>query len=285
MEWLNRMNSALELIETRMEAELDIHEIARAVCSSPFHFQRMFYMVTGVTVGEYVRKRKLTLAAQELASTEIKVIDVALKYGYDSPEAFAKAFRKIHGISPSAARASGMKLKAYPRLSFQISLKGDQEMDYRIVEKAAFPVVGKGIRVSTVDGENFRRIPKFWDECMEDGTYEALCGLSQGKEVFGICMEFCKDQHELTYMIAVQSDAAVPTGMEQREISAATWAVFPSVGPVPDAIQKVWQRIFAEWFPATGYEHADGPELEVYPISTMDEAEYRCEVWIPIVKQ
>ena len=285
MEWLGRMTQALNYLEQRMEEPLDINEVARIACSSTFHFQRMFYLLTGVTVAEYVRRRKFTLAAQELASSAIRVLDVALKYGYESPESFAKAFRKVHGISPSAARGPGMKLRAYPRISFQLSLKGAQEMDYKIITKEAFKVFGKIIRVNNRDGENFRRIPKFWDECNQNGTTESLCAFSESKDVLGICMDFDREQEQFNYMIAVETMKEKPAKLEGREIPAATWAVFQSIGPMPHAIQEVWKRIGSEWFPATGYEHAGGPELEVYPPGNPNDENYRCEVWIPIIKK
>ncbi len=143
MEWLDRMTAALNYMEDHMADCLDVADIAKAAYSSPFHFQRMFHMLTGVTVAEYIRKRRLTFAAQELVSSNARVLDVALKYGYDKPESFAKAFRKVHGISPSQARGSGASLKTFPRLSFHITLKGDKDMDYRIADKPAFKVVGK----------------------------------------------------------------------------------------------------------------------------------------------
>lgn len=284
MEWLNRMTAALEYLEQTMDAPLDIAAAARTAYSSPFHFQRMFYVLTGMTVAEYVRKRKLTLAAQELAVGNAKVLDVSLKYGYESPEAFTKAFRKIHGIPPSAAREPGKKLKAFPRLSFQISLKGDEAMDYKIVTKEAFRVVGKSIRVTTRDKENLRLIPKFWEDSMKNGIYEKLCNTSADGNILGICADFSREMEEMTYMIAVEPGEKGTEGMEVRELPAATWAVFQSVGPMPGAIQKVWSRIFSEWFPATGYEHAGGPELEVYLPGCPTDPEYRCEVWVPIVK-
>lgn len=151
MEWLNKMMDAINYMEMNMEGQLDIKDIAKAACSSPFHFQRMFHMMTGFTVAEYIRNSKLTLAAQELAIlSNIRVIDVALKYGYDSPESFAKAFRRAHGITPSAARGPGANLKAFPCISFHLSLKGDKDMDYRIIQKEAFKVIGKVIKVNKV---------------------------------------------------------------------------------------------------------------------------------------
>lgn len=285
MEWFKRMMDAVEYMEEHMEDPFDAAEIARVAYSSAFHFQRMFHMLTGNTVAEYVRKRKLTLAAQELAVKKVKVVDVALKYGYDTPESFSKAFRRVHGISPSAAREQGANLKAYPRISFQISLKGDKDMDYKIVEKEAFKVVGKAIRVTTKDGENFKRIPKFWEESCQNGFYEKLCSISEGADILGICMnDFSNEQ--FTYVIATEKpEGFISDHLTETEIPASTWAVFESVGPMPDSIQKLWGRIFQEWFPATSYEHADAPELEVYPRGNVDSPDYRCEVWVPIVKK
>lgn len=288
MEWLKRMTDALDLIEERLTEPLDIGQIARAACASPFHFQRMFHMVTGMTVYEYVRKRRLTLAAQELAMTSAKVVDVALKYGYETPESFAKAFRKAHGIAPSAARNPGAPLKAFPRIAFHLSLRGDKEMEYKIMERESFTVVGKAKRVSCVDGENLRQVPEFWVQCGKDGTEEKLLEIASPNsgDMLGICTDFGGD--EFTYLIAVEADAdaADPAaGLVAREIPAHTWAVFTSVGPIPAAIQDVWQRIYKEWLPATGYEHAEGPELEVYPPGDASAADYRCEIWLPIVKK
>jgi AraC family transcriptional regulator len=287
MEWLIRMRDALDLIESRMEEPIEMNELARAACSSPFHFQRMFHMLTGTTVAEYIRKRRLTLAAQELASSSAKVIDVALKYGYETPEAFAKAFRRVHGIPPSAARSPGTALKAFPRLSFHLSLKGDKDMEYRIVEKGPFGIIGKSIEVPCKDGENKKRIPLFWQEVDQDGTIGRLFDAGSGKELLGVCADFCHEQSTLTYWVALEGDAqaAAAHGFESRTIPAATWAVFPSVGPMPDAIQKVWGRIYQEWFPGTGYEHAGGPELEVYFEGDSASEDYKCEVWIPVVRK
>ena len=287
MEWLDRMMAAIDYMEEHMEEQLDMEEIAKTAYSSTFHFQRMFHMLTGMTVAEYMRKRRLTLAAQELVmSADARVLDVALKYSYDSPESFAKAFRRVHGITPSAAREPGANLKAYPRISFHISLKGDKDMDYRIVERKEYEVIGKLIKVSCKDGDNFRRVPEFWRECYKNGTVEMLCAASKGKELLGICMDMDYEKEQMSYMIAVENNGSIKdNSLTIRTIPAANWAVFTSVGPMPGAIQKVWERIFQEWLPATGYEHADAPELEVYPKGDNQAEDYRCEVWIPVVKK
>lgn len=285
MEWLQKMTDAIEYMEKHIEESLDIAEVSQVAYASSFHFQRMFHMLTGITVMDYLRKRRLTLAAHELAVRQVKVIDVAFKYGYETPESFAKAFKQLHGISPTAARIPGQKLKAFPRISFQMSLKGDQQMDYKIVAKEAFQVIGKVLKVSTKDGENLKKIPAFWTECCQDRTCEKLC-MGKAQEMLGICMDMEQDKEQFTYMIAVKRGEEYSGGeFAVREIPASTWAVFTSTGSMPGAIQKVFERIFQEWFPATGYEHADGPELEVYPPGDLNAPDYRCEVWIPVVKK
>lgn len=285
MEWLTRMKDALEYMESNMDDTLNIEEIAKVACSSSFHFQRMFHMLTGVTIADYIRKRRLTLAAQELTISNAKVIDVALKYGYDSPESFAKAFRKAHGITPSAARGQGVQLKAFPRLSFHLSLKGDQEMDYKIIERDSFTVIGKSLQVTCKDGENLRRIPQFWQEVNEDGTSDKLIEIGGGKDILGICKQMEPANENFFYWIAVESGPeSNPQGFETTVIPAATWAVFTSIGAMPHAIQNVWKRIFEEWFPSTGYEHTGGPDFELYPPGDPGAEDYRCEVWIPVMK-
>lgn len=285
MEWLNRMKEALDHIERNLDRRLEMEEIAKTVYSSPFHFQRMFLMLTGMTVAEYIRKRRLTLAAQELATSSSRVLDVALKYGYDSPESFSKAFRKIHGISPSEARHPGVRLKAFPRITFHLSLKGDKGMDYRIVKKEAFTVIGKSIQVTCRDGENPLQIPKFWEKSHRDGTIAKLASIGTGENLLGIILDMQPDKGDYTYMIGTETDQTVPDeNFTLRTIPASTWAIFTCVGPVPGALQTMFRRIFQEWFPATGYEHSGAPELEVYPPGDTGSEDYRSEIWIPIVK-
>lgn len=286
LEWLIRMKEAMDYMESKMTEPLRIEDVAGIAHVSPFHFQRMFSMLTGFTVADYIRKRRLTLAAQELASSRIRVLDVALKYGYDSPESFAKAFRKAHGLTPSAAREPGVQLKAFPRLSFHLSLKGDQEMEYKIMDKPAFNVIGKSIQVTCKDGENFRRIPEFWNECNEDGTSDELIGLASEEAWLGICMSMDMEKDLLSYWVAVQADEAADAhGYEKGSVPAASWAVFTSKGPLPHTLQTVWQRIYQEWFPGTGYQHAGGPEIELYPPGDTSAEDYVCEVWIPVIKK
>lgn len=286
MDWLEAMNRAVEYLEEHITEKVDMEEVARIALSSSFHFQRMYHMLTGVTVGEYVRRRRLTLAAQDIVAGG-KIIDIAYKYGYETPEAFTKAFKKLHGMSPSAARKPGANFKAFPKLSFHISIKGDKDMEYKIVEKTSFEVIGKQRKISMENDENFKQVPKFWNDSMADGSYEWLKSHAGKLGVMGVCKDFGehKDDNAFNYMIAIERpDTVLPAGYITSTIPAATWAVFEAVGPLPGALQDVVRRIFSEWLPATGYQHACAPELEIYPEGDMSSADYRCELWIPIKK-
>jgi AraC family transcriptional regulator len=293
--WSERMNAAVDYIEENLAGEIDLNEAAKRACCSVFHFQRMFFAVNGITPAEYTRRRRLTLAATELSSGNVKVIDIAMKYGYNSPDSFTRAFRNLHGVTPQTAREPGVKLTAYPRVSFHIELKGGDDMDYRIVEKPAFDVVGKAKKFTTAGGENIQKIPQFWDEFIKAKHHDVLMKLTGGKtgpvtgaDSLGVCYFSGdeKDMQEFSYGIGVEKpDKPVPTGFDVIHIPEATWAIFESVGPMPKAIQDVTVKIFQEWFPSTGYEHDNKPELEVYLPGDPNKSDYRCQVWMPIVKK
>ena len=284
MDWLDAMNNALEYLENNITEKLDIEKVAKIALSSTFHFQRMYHMITGVTIAEYVRRRRLTLAAQDIIAGQ-KIINVAYKYGYETPEAFTKAFGKMHGMSPSAARKPGVKLNAYPKLSFHISIKGDKNMNYKIIDRGSFTVVGKEKKISMVGGENFKQVPDFWKECMEDGSYDWICSKTGELGVLGISKDFDQYKEGFRYMIGVEEiKETLPEGYVMAEIPAATWAIFESVGALPEASHDLFRRIFTEWMPATGYQHDCAPEIEVYPKGDMFSPEYKCEIWIPVRK-
>lgn len=285
MDWLDAMNEAVEYLEANITEKIDIDKVAKIALSSTFHFQRMYHMITGITIGEYVRRRRLTLAAQDILFGE-KIIDVAYKYGYETPEAFTKAFKKMHGINPSAAREPGVNLNAYPKLSFHISIRGDKNMNYRIIDKGSFTIIGKQTRISAVDGESFKQVPGFWHKCMNDGSYEWMCSKAGNLGVIGASTDLQNfNKGFFNYTIGIEKiNEALPKGYTSVNIPAATWAVFESVGPLPEALHDIVRRIFSEWFPATGYQHGCAPELEVFPVGDMFSEDYRCEIWIPIKK-
>ncbi len=285
MEWLDRLNNAIDYMEKNLDQEIDYNEAAKISCCSLFHFQRMFSFVAGIGPSDYVRQRRMTLAAFDLLNSSDKVIDIALKYGYNSPTAFTRAFTAVHGIAPSMVRVHGVPLKAFPRITFTLSIKGGKEMKYRLEEKAEMRFVGKKEIVSNANGQNFARIPQIWEEVNKDGTCDRVQALSnqQPAGVFGICANF--REAEFDYYVASASDQPVPDGMDELLVPASLWVIFECIGPMPDAIQEVWKRIYSEWFPTSGYEHAGTAELEWYSDGDTDAADYLSEVWIPVVKK
>lgn len=285
MDWLGRLNLALDYIEQNLDNEIDFSKAAMLACCSSYQFQRIFSLISDITLGEYIRRRRLTCAAFDLANTEEKIIDIALKYGYDSPSSFTRAFQNMHGVTPSAAREKSIYLKSYPRIFFSITIKGDTSMNYKIEEKGAIRLVGVKRHYRTDNGENFEKIPLFWKEVCENGTSDKMCKLSSSKSscLYGACADF--NDNCVDYYIAVESTADVPANMSELKIEPATWAVFECVGPNPEAMQSVWKRIFTEWFPMSGYEHADAPEIEWYSDGDMMSQTYKSEIWIPVIKK
>lgn len=280
MDWINRLNNAIDYIEEQLEADIDYEQLGRIACCSAYHFQRMFGYMAGMSLSEYIRRRRMSLAAAELQSGSKKIIDVAAKYGYDSPTAFNRAFQSVHGFAPSRAKALGQTIKSFPPIRFQITVKGVTQMEYRIEKKEAFRIVGVSIPIEKEIEKNFQTVPEFWGRTAQDGTVDKLCRLmnSQPMGVLGVCDTSAEDWR---YIIAVAttSDAGE---FEEYTVPAFTWAVFPGEG-VNTSIQQLEQRILTEWLPTSGYEYANGPDVEVYINPDPQNAKY--EVWIPVTKK
>lgn len=296
MNWLDRMNGAIDYLEENLIGDIDYEVVAKKSCCSVYHFQRMFPFITGVSLSEYIRRRRLTLAAFDLQNNDIKIIELAHKYGYDSPISFSRAFQHVHSIAPSLARDKGVQLKAYPRISFHITIKGDVEMNYRIEEKGAFKVFGVEEIIDHTNGNNFLRIPRFWEESFKDGTIDRLSEISITNKLKDLCSVnaiMCYNKvnaSSFPYMIGVidfEGDTDVPSDLVTVKVNTFTWAIFRTENHLqsetPEKIQALWKRIFPEWFPNSGYEHANGPELELY--FNVDETTSYSEVWIPVVKK
>ncbi len=292
MDWIERLNNALKYIEENLTDKLEIKEIANNANTSQFHFQRLFAIITDITVAEYIRRRRLTLSATEIQHGN-GILETAIKYRYESQASFTRAFSKMHGFTPGMVKKPGIKLKAYPPITFNISIKGAHSMDYEIREVEEFIIAGEVRTFSTVDGQNFKEIPLFWKGICDNKDFQKFLnqtcksGILKGA-VVGACMDFEEENEEsINYMIGKELTEAIElSGMKKRVIPPATWAVFPGSGEMPDAIQLVWKRIFSEWFPATDYIHAKGPELEVYPcVGSGGSEKIPFEIWIPIEKK
>ena len=281
MQWLQNLNDALTYIENNLDGEISYQKAARLGGCSTYHFQRMFAYISGVPLSEYIRRRRLTKAAFDLQRGD-KVLDVALRYGYESPTSFNRAFCNLHGMAPSLARKQGSALKAYPRMTFSMTIKGDQEMDYRIEKKEAFATIGVKLSLEKDSDSSFERIPRFWSQKQQDGAIARLCSLMGEKPegLFGICSSQ-ENLPQWNYYIAVTSSAAiVPQGFERYTVPAATWAVFPGKGAMPQAIQNLQKQILREWLPTSNYELGTAPDIEVY--LSEDPTDQRFEVWLPI---
>ncbi|MCI9506460.1 MAG: AraC family transcriptional regulator [Oscillospiraceae bacterium] len=280
MDWITGLNKTMDYIEAHLSGEIDYEQLARLACCSSYHYQRMFAYMAGVSLGEYIRRRRMSVAAADLQGGE-KVLEVALKYGYQSPTAFNRAFQSVHGLPPSALRETGASVKAFPPLHFTITIKGVEQMEYRIEKRGPFRVVGVSTAIDKDMEKNFDKIPLFWGQAAADGVIEKLAGMmdAQPMGILGVCA--CTGEEEWRYWIAAAStrqDAA----LEEFTVPAAVWAVFPGSG-TNQSIQELERRVLTEWLPSSGYEYGNAPDIEVYLNADPQDSKY--EVWIPVVKK
>jgi AraC family transcriptional regulator len=285
---LKQFNDAMAYIESNLMKEIDTTQISRIAGCSEYHFRRMFSFFAGVSLGEYIRRRKLSLAASLLQATAGKVIDVALILDYKTPEAFSKAFQALHGVNPSQAKKSNVKLKAFPPMTFQLTINGGIEMDYRIIEKEAFRVVGFKKKITL----QFKGVNSQMDTLVQKLTPEIISELKnlcdvEPMGILNVSANFseCRvEGSELDQYMGVATIKCAPKGYDILQVEASTWAVFSVVGVFPDALQETWGKIFAEWFPTSGYELTGGPEMLWNESPDTSKADFRSEIWVPIRK-
>ncbi|MCI9442650.1 MAG: AraC family transcriptional regulator [Ruminococcus sp.] len=285
MEWAEAISEAIKYMESHITEDITMYEVADHVNISPFYFQKGFSMLCGYSIAEYMRNRRMALAGEELTTSDITVIDLAMKYCYDSPDSFTKAFTRFHGYTPLTVRKNKAMIKTFAPLKLTISMKGGYIMDYRIVRKESFAVLG----VSKEFGyENAKQeIPLFWQEHYSSGKGEYVCGM------FGVNIDPQMGNEKFEYLIADIYNPAVDIqdGFIVKTIPAFTWAVFPCKGALQDSMKDVNTKIFSEWLPALqDYEFAAGYCIEMYdapnkyPNGTSDE-NYYTEIWIPVRKK
>lgn len=265
---------SIDFIERNLTDELDIEVIAAKAALSPFYYQRIFGALCGVTVGEYIRARRMTLAAQELSRKDMKVIDVAVKYGYDSPDSFTKAFQKFHGITPSQARESGASLRSFAPLHIKITMEGGTMLDYRIVEKAPFTIVG--VKRPFNSETSYQEIPKFWDEWLAQGEDRSIKG------TFGVCLDMRGKDFDYWIADLYFPWEDIPEGCETRVIPGSYWAQFPcKMSNLQDVNTKIW----SEWLPALqGYKLMGEYDIEVYLPPEEGSEEMSVYIWVPLKK-
>lgn len=287
MDSLSSMNNAMAYIEEHLTEDIDYSKISKIAYCSEYHFKRVFSFLSGVSLSEYIRRRKLTLAALDLKDRDLRIIDVAVKYGYNSADSFSRAFLSMHGILPSESRSENTQIKAYPRMTFQLSIKGGCEMNYRIVVKESFKLVGFKKRVPVIfEGVNPEiakmtelLTPEVIKQLKEisnvepNGIISASTNFSEGR---------MQEKGELDHYIGVATSSIETAEFDVLNIDSGTWAVFESIGPFPETLQNVWGRIYSEWFPSSGYEAIEGPEILWNESPDTGNPKYRSEIWIPV---
>jgi len=285
MRWMECIGEAINYIEENITQELTIESIAKKALISPFYFQKGFAMLCGFTVSEYIRCRRLALAGSEIVATDEKIIDIAIKYGYDSPDSFTKSFTRFHGATPTAVRKSGAMVKSFAPLKIKFTLEGGYSMDYRIIEKEAFTVIGLS-RVFQYENA-MEVVPELWAEFNKSEKCDQICS------TYGINIDESMSGNEFEYLIADNYNAAmdIPEGFVTKVIPKYTWAVFTCKGAMPQSMQDVNKKIFSEWLPnCKDYEIAAGYCIEMYnnpaeyPKGLQDE-NYYSEMWIPVKRK
>ena len=288
MDWIKQLNKVINYIEENLDGDISYQEISKIAGCSVYNFQRVFSYIADKPLSEYIRNRKLTLAAFDILNTTDKLIDIAVKYGYDSQDSFTRAFKAFHGTLPSKVRNETAQLKSCPKLSFQIIIKGENHMNYQIEQWSAFKLAGIKQRIKTEQA--FKTIPQIWDTAWKDGTMNRMIELFQktdyrpagfiGMSIGGQW----GNSEDMDYFIGVTNHVDVenckhisaPDGMEEIHIKAATWAIFEANGELPDAVQKIYKQFYSEWLPNSGYQLDDVPVIECYM------QDNRQEVWIAI---
>ncbi|MFD9860104.1 AraC family transcriptional regulator [Streptomyces alboflavus] len=285
---LERLNQSLEYIERQLDQDVDVAEVARIAATSEYHLRRMFSALAGMPLSEYVRRRRLTVAGGEVLAGRESLLDIAVRYGYGSGEAFARAFRALHGVGPGEARRTGAALVSQARLTFRLTVEGSSSMRYRVVDKPDFSVVGLKTRVPLVHSGPNQAIIDFV-RGIAPATLEGLEKLSDQEPhgVVAICDDLDPSRAEgteLDYYQGVITSAAAPDGTTVLPVPAGTWAVFTTSGPAPQAIQKLWRDVFTQWFPSNPYRSRPGPEILRTRMSP-DKTEADAELWLPVERE
>ena len=296
MEWLTSIRTAIDYMEEHLTDSISAQDVADRVYLSPFFLQKGFSLMTGYGIGEYIRNRRLYQAALDLKETDDKVIEIAFRYGYETPESFTKAFSRFHGATPSQVRG-GAAINTFLPLTIKLSIQGGNQMDYKITPMFPFKVIGFQ---KVFDNETaYTEIPKFWDEICEKYAYNVYAGNAPANPYeqalidncigeYGVCIDDIGGG-KFRYLVAGKyTGGDVPEGMVVYEFPRSDWAVFNCIGPIPDALQSVNTRIFREWLPGN-------PEYEIYGNASVEwydcvngvktDPDYHSAIWIPVKRK
>ncbi|MGC4758442.1 GyrI-like domain-containing protein [Micromonospora trifolii] len=282
---LDRLNEAMAYIERHLDQKIEVAELARIALTSEYHFRRLFSALAGMPLSEYIRRRRLTVAGADVLAGERTLLDVAVHYGYGSAEAFARAFHAVHGVGPGEARRTGAALRAQPRMSFRLTVEGSGSMEYRIVDKDAFALVGRKARVPLVH-EGMNPAIVAFIRSIDKETTERIEALSdqEPKGIVNVSDNLADSRQEgteLDYWHGVVTSAAPPEDLDALPVRAGSWAVFTTSGAFPQAVQYLWRDVFTQWFPSNPYRSRPGPEISRVRVSA-DGTQADAELWIPV---
>ena len=291
MEWIRQLQDAVDYMEAHLLENVNYEDAARSVFLSAYSFHRSFSMLAGLTPTEYIRRRRLSLAGCELQDTDITVLDAALKYGYETPESFSKAFSRFHGITPKQAKQSGAPLRLFSPLVLKFTLEGGTAMDYRIVkrERQTFLARKKAFPCSAAGSGDDRSIPAFWDECRKDGSIDMMLSLCSADErdLYGLCSPAEPGADTFVYGIGVRiEDERTEIPADQAfcvwQTEETVYAAVKCRGEDGKSIDRIWEWFYREFLPQTGYRQTELTDFELY--REKPEPGVFCELWIPVKK-
>ncbi|SBT37279.1 AraC family transcriptional regulator [Micromonospora auratinigra] len=279
------LNRLVDLTEQHLTEEFDVDALARTAGTTGYHLRRMFSSLAGMPLSEYVRRRRMTVAATDVVRGRDDLLSIAVRYGYGSTEAFGRAFRAVHGVGPADVRRNGGPLRAQPQLRFRLTVEGSTPMDTRLTDRAAFRLVGHAARVPLIHQGVNPHIQRHVTALppQEHQRLKAL-GDTDPAGLLQVCDDLDPDGTELTYLhgVAVSTATPIPGDLDAIEVPAGTWAVFRSSGPHPQALQDTWAATATEWFPANPWRLRPGPSL----VATLEHADdfstATCELWLPV---
>ncbi|KOX01216.1 AraC family transcriptional regulator [Streptomyces sp. NRRL B-1140] len=282
----------MDRIERDLGHTVDAAELARTACTSEYHLRRMFSALAGMPLSEYIRRRRLTVAGAEVLAGDATLLEIAVRYGYGSGEAFARAFRAMHGVGPGEARRTGAALVSQPRLTFRLTVEGSSSMHYRVVDRPAFTVTGFKTRIPLIHSGPNQAIIDFV-RSLDKPALDVLQKRSdqEPQGLVAVCDDLDPSRAEGTeldyYHAVITSEAApapAPEGTTVLPVPPGTWAVFTTSGPAPEAIQRLWHDVYTEWFPSNPYRTRPGPEILRTRLSP-DGGEADAELWLPVERE
>ena len=275
MNYINEMQKAIDFIENNLDKDINFEIVAKEVGMSAFYFHRIFSAVIGISPTTYIRNRRLTVAAQEISKNNKSILDIALKYGFESHEAFSRAFKNFHGVVPKMAKTDGNEFKNFSRANLEFEVNTNNILNYRIETRDTIKVLAF-IRQFNI--ENKDEIPRYWKELKESGTLEKISN-NYKKDLLGICIGTQSD-FEYKYGIGIEQteDLEINIEMEKIEIPKSTWVVFKCEGQDEKNINELWSRIYKEFFITSSYKQCMDIDFELYD-------DKNTEIWIPISKE